>query len=104
MDTKGANTFPLYNLPPELKIFQKRSFSVLLYLSLLDKIKVGGDSSLPQHVLRQKQKVSSPTVLHSGLSFVPRRMSLLPRNGILPPYLVLMIEFCLFSGILILFY
>ena len=56
MDTKGANTFPLYNLPPELKIFQKRSFSVLLCLSLLDKIKVGGDSSLPQHVLRQKLK------------------------------------------------
>ena len=31
---------------------------------------------------------------YSGLSFVPQRMSPLPRNRILPPQLVLMIELC----------
>src|SRR3954469_17858970 len=46
--------FPLYNLPPELKIFQ-RSFLFFLPFQL-DKIKVGGDSCYPQHFF----KVSSP--------------------------------------------
>ena len=36
MDTKGANTFPLYNVPPELKNLIK-VFPVLFRLSLLDK-------------------------------------------------------------------
>src|SRR4051812_49978237 len=40
-------TFPLYNLPPELKIFQ-RSFLFFLPFQL-DKIKVGGDSCYPRH-------------------------------------------------------
>src|SRR3954468_18613309 len=46
-------TFPLYNLPPELKIFQ---MSFLFFLPFqLDKIKVGGDSCYP-HI---SNKVSS---------------------------------------------
>ena len=48
MDTKGANTFPLYNVPPEPKIFKIRSFLCFSNLSLLDKRKFGGDSCYPQ--------------------------------------------------------
>ena len=33
MDTKGANTFPLYNVPPEPKIFKIRSFLCFSHLS-----------------------------------------------------------------------
>src|SRR4051812_12846203 len=47
-------TLPLYNLPPELKIFQ-RSF-LFFFPFQLDKIKVGGNSCLPQHF----NKISSP--------------------------------------------
>ena len=32
---KGANTFPFHNLPPLLKKFSKRSFSILFTLSLI---------------------------------------------------------------------
>src|SRR3954471_20366926 len=48
-------TFPLYNLPPKLRNFQ-RSFLFFLPFQL-DKIKVGGDSCYPQHF---DKKVSSP--------------------------------------------
>ena len=66
MDEKGANTFPFHNLPPEPKIFSKKVFPVLLYLSLiLDKIKVGGDSCLPQHCFA-KSKLKSSQFLHRG--------------------------------------
>src|SRR4051812_18523990 len=50
-------TFPLYNLPPELKIFLKKGLSCSFSISIkLDKIKIGGDSCYP-HMSNQ---ISSP--------------------------------------------
>ena len=49
MDRKGANTFPFYNLPPELEKRLEKEFFCAFVLSLLDKIKDGGDSYLPRH-------------------------------------------------------
>ena len=56
MDTKGANTFPLYNVPPEPKNLIK-VFPVLFHLSLLDKRKVGGDSSNRDIAIKNPIKV-----------------------------------------------
>src|SRR4051812_44116994 len=59
MDTKGAYTFLLYNIPPGLKIFLKGLFLFFYPFYKLDKIKVDGHSCYPQHF----KKVNSPTVL-----------------------------------------
>ena len=50
MDEKGANTFPFHNLPPELKKTTSKGLSYLFKLSLLDKIKVSGDSCYLQQL------------------------------------------------------
>ena len=49
MDRRGANTFPFYTLPPVLRNISKKEFFCAFFLSLLDKIKFGGDSCLPRH-------------------------------------------------------
>ena len=56
MDRKGANTFPFYNLPPEPRNISKKEFFCAFFLSLLDKIKVGGDSCLPRHFAKTNAK------------------------------------------------
>ena len=55
-DRKGANTFPFYNLPPVLRSISKKEFFCAFFLSLLDKIKVGGDSCLPRHFANTNAK------------------------------------------------
>ena len=56
-DRKGANTFPFYNLPPPYsEISQKKEFFCAFFLSLLDKIKVGGDSCLLRHFAKTNAK------------------------------------------------
>ena len=70
-DRKGANTFPFYNLPPEPeKHLEKRKFSMLFFLSLLDKIKVGGDSCLPRHFAKTNAK-RKPAFQKAVSSFPP---------------------------------
>ena len=56
MDRKGDNTFPFYNLPPVLRNISKKEFFCAFFLSLLDKIKVGGDSCLARHFANNKRK------------------------------------------------
>ena len=60
-DGKGANTFPFYNLPPppNPRNISKKEFFCAFFLSLLDKIKVGGDSCLPRHFANTKCKTQT---------------------------------------------
>ena len=58
MDRKGANTFHFYNLPPVLRNISKKEFFCAFFLSLLDKIKVDGDSCLLQHFANCKTQTS----------------------------------------------
>ena len=52
MDRKDDNTFPFYNLPPEPEKYLEKEFFCAFVLSLLDKIKDGGDSCLPRHFVK----------------------------------------------------
>ena len=52
-DRKGANTFPFYNLPLEPEKYLEKGIFCAFFLSLLDKIKFGGDSCL-RDILRKK--------------------------------------------------
>ena len=56
MDRKGSNTFPFYNLPPVLRNISKKEFFCAFFLSLLDKIKDGGESCLPRYFANKKRK------------------------------------------------
>ena len=55
-DRKGANTFPFYNLPPEPEKHPEKEYFCAFVLSLLDKIKDGGDSCLPRHFAKTNTK------------------------------------------------
>ena len=56
MDRNGANPFPFYNLSPVLRNISKNEFFCAFFLSLLDKIKVDGDSCLPRHFANTNAK------------------------------------------------
>ena len=64
MDEKGANTFPFYNLPPELKKKSLKVFHVLFHLSF--RIKENSVTTLANRNIcdqTQNAQVSSPTAL-----------------------------------------
>ena len=70
MDRKGANTFPFYNLPPEPEKNLEKEFFCAFVLSLLDKIKVGGDSCLPRHFAKTNAKYK-PAFQKQSVLFPP---------------------------------
>ena len=63
-DRKGANTFPFYNLPLETEKHLEKEFCYAFVLSLLEKIKDGGDSCLPRHFAKTNAK-RGPTFQNS---------------------------------------
>ena len=69
-DRKGANTHPFYNLPPDPEKYLKKEFFCAFVLSLLDKIKVGGDSCLPQHFAKTNANANQHSK-NSQFSFPP---------------------------------
>ena len=68
MDRKGSNIFPFYNLPPESERHLEKEFCCAFVLSLLEKIKDGGDSCLPRHFTKRKRE---PAFQNSQFSFPP---------------------------------
>ena len=63
MDRKGANTFPFYNLPPELRAISIRNFSVLLSFPFGEN-KRRWRLLLPRHFANQHKTVSSRSTDH----------------------------------------
>ena len=70
MDRKGANTFPFYNLPPEPEKHLEKEFFCAFVLSLLDKIKDGGDSCLRRHFAKTNANANQHSK-NSQFSFPP---------------------------------
>ena len=65
MDKKGANIFPFYNLPPELKKTSLKVFPVLFNLSFWIKEKsVATLANRNIYNKTQNLQVSSPTISH----------------------------------------
>ena len=71
-DGKGAKTFPFYNLPPRTQKHLEKGFFCSFSFSWLDKIKVDGNSCLPQHFANKKCKpvktVGSAIISQSGMT------------------------------------
>ena len=64
MDRKGANTFPFYKSTSRTEKLSHKEFCYAFVLSMLEKIKDGGDSCLPRHFAKpaKKQAVLNPPI------------------------------------------
>ena len=71
------------NLPPVLRNISKKEFSCAFFLSLLDKIKVGGDSCLSRNFANKKHKMQTS---------IPKNSQFFPPYHMWDTYLLL-IEF-----------